>query len=227
MEKNQFMKKIARMVVTIGFALLLTVLQANNKAQAAELPSDGTYTASYTVLENGSSSASIANDYFDKPATITAKDGKYTVQLQLNHSKWITAFSAGSGNSTLSSDTAADTRVVQFTVSSLAQAFDASIKVDIDDNDMDYHHSYTIQLSFDLTSAALVSSTASATTSAATDTATSSSTATSTQSSSVTSSASVANPNTGAGDYRTTYVAVLAISGALLSGLAVYKKMKI
>ncbi|RAM14589.1 heme uptake protein IsdC, partial [Listeria ivanovii] len=55
--------------------------------------------------------------------------------------------------SVTSSSTANDTRKVQFPVSTLSSPVKAKIKVDIDDDGLNYHHEYQIQLKFDESSA--------------------------------------------------------------------------
>lgn len=131
------------------------------KALAADL-ADGTYQVQYTVLQADSDSASMANDYFDKPATVKVSGAQSEVQLQVNHSKWITAFNAGNGAAVVATNTAANTRVLHFTTGSITSPVTATIKVDIDDDGLNYHHQYTIRLKFDTSSAKLVQSATSA-----------------------------------------------------------------
>ncbi|EHG1780434.1 TPA: heme uptake protein IsdC [Listeria monocytogenes] len=145
------MKKVlvlAAFIALFSFSFLSTGLTA----QAAL--KDGTYSVDYTVLQGDSDSVSMANDYFDKPATVTVNGGKSTVSLQVNHSKWITGlWVEGSAVSVTSKNTANDTRKVSFPVSTLSSPVNAKIKVDIDDDDLNYHHEYQIKLRFDESSA--------------------------------------------------------------------------
>ena len=53
--------------------------------------SDGTYTIESAFLKDGSTSTSAASNYLDSKSTLTVKDGKYT--LTLNVTQYITAFS--------------------------------------------------------------------------------------------------------------------------------------
>ncbi|MBK3913862.1 heme uptake protein IsdC [Listeria ivanovii] len=145
------MKKIA---VFIAFIVLFSFSFLSSGLTAQAAINDGTYSINYTVLQGDSGSASMANDYFDKPATVTINGGKFTVSLQVNHSKWITGlWVEGSAVSVTSSSTANDTRKVQFPVSTLSSPVKAKIKVDIDDDGLNYHHEYQIQLKFDESSA--------------------------------------------------------------------------
>ncbi|TYU06492.1 heme uptake protein IsdC [Listeria monocytogenes] len=145
------MKKVlvlAAFIALFSFSFLSTGLTA----QAAL--KDGTYSVDYTVLQGDSDSVSMANDYFDKPATVTVNGGKSTVSLQVNHSKWITGlWVEGSAVSVTSKNTANDTRKVSFPVSTLSSPVNAKIKVDIDDDGLNYHHEYQIKLRFDEDSA--------------------------------------------------------------------------
>lgn len=66
------MKKVlvfAAFIFLFSFSFLSTGLTA----QAAL--KDGTYSVDYTVIQGDSDSASMANDYFDKPATVTVNGG--------------------------------------------------------------------------------------------------------------------------------------------------------
>ena len=50
---------------------------------------DGTYSIHYEIIHAETESASIANDYFEKPAVLFVKDGKKYVRFTVNHSTWI------------------------------------------------------------------------------------------------------------------------------------------
>lgn len=141
------MKKI---LVSAVFVVLFSFSFFSSGLTAQAALSDGTYSVDYTVLQGDSDSVSMANDYFDKPATVTVNGGKYTVSLQVNHSKWITGlWVEGNAVSVASKNTSSDTRKVSFPISSLSNPVSAKIKVDIDDDGLNYHHEYQIKLRFD------------------------------------------------------------------------------
>ena len=102
---------------------------------------DGTYDVSYQVNKPGSNSASMANDYFAKPAKLIVKDGKMTMQLTIKKSAWVTEFNPPGGASIISSNEGADQRVVQFPISN-PNVVTIAMKIDIED--IDYHHSYSV-----------------------------------------------------------------------------------
>ena len=104
---------------------------------------DGTHTLNYQVNKPGSASASMANDYFLKPAKLIVKDGKMTVQLTIKNSSWVTEFNPPGGAKVISSGN--DQRTVQFNVTSLDRVT-IGMKIDIDD--IDYHHSYSVDFVF-------------------------------------------------------------------------------
>ena len=134
--------------------MITLLLSPMGNAKAAM--SDGTYSVNYTVISPNDESVSIANDYFVKPAKLFVENGTMKVQLTLKNSKWITEFQGGNGgNAVISSNEAADTRVIQFNVNSLSSPLASSMKVDIDD--MNYHHKYTVRLKFDESSVSLIS----------------------------------------------------------------------
>ncbi|MEK5334216.1 heme uptake protein IsdC [Lysinibacillus sp. FSL W8-0992] len=156
------MKKIMMLVMLVSMVIFNLALP-HASAQMA----DGTYSVKYQVNKPDSSSASIANDYFVKPAKVTVKDGTATVQITLKNSAWITKFQPPGGATVVSEDKAADTRVVQFTVKDLSKPVVTSMKIDIDD--INYHHEYSVSLVFD----AAVSGSSAATTTATNNTKTS------------------------------------------------------
>ncbi|NOU94528.1 heme uptake protein IsdC [Paenibacillus sp. LMG 31456] len=138
-------------VSTLLFTLLATLFALPEAYAAAKL-SDGTYTVDYSVKKAENDSASMANDYFEKPAKVFVKNGEMNVQLQMNHSKWITLFKVPSGASfvdapVVSSDKAEDTRVVSFKVDDLSKPLLSKIHVTVES--IDYDHDYTIRFVFD------------------------------------------------------------------------------
>ncbi len=113
----------------------------NSKAAIA----DGTYSIQYQVNKPGSNSASIANDYFSKPAKLVVNNGKMTVQLTIKKSGWVTQFNPPGGAKVISANEATDQRTVEFSVSN-PQLTTIGMKIDIDD--IDYHHAYSVDFVF-------------------------------------------------------------------------------
>lgn len=142
------MKKRSTIIAAIITMTVFIIFSATSSQAAI---ADGNYSVNYTVLDSEASSASMANDYFDKPATLTVTDGKATLALQVNHSDWITGLTiAGSQGQVVSSSKSADTRKVRFDIGEAKQSIPATIKVDIDNESLNYHHNYKINLSLDL-----------------------------------------------------------------------------
>lgn len=136
------MKKIVMMLLFIGLFVMNIALP-----QASAQTTDGTYSLKYQVNQPNSASASIANDYFVKPANVTVKNGTATVQITLKNSSWITKFNPPGGATVVSEDKAADTKVVKFAVSDLSKPVKVAMKVDVED--INYHHEYTVDIVFD------------------------------------------------------------------------------
>ena len=134
------MRKLFFVMVSAIFMLFL-VLPVHSQAAVA----DGTYSLNYQVNKPGSSSASMANDYFLKPAKLIVNNGNMTVQLTIKNSAWVTEFNQPGGATVISSNPSADQRVVQFNISSLKPT--VAMKIDIDD--IDYHHAYSVDFVFD------------------------------------------------------------------------------
>ncbi len=168
-----------------------------NKTMADEQLADGTYTIQYTVLHAENDSASMANDYWEKPATITVANGQMKAQMTINHSSWVTEFKVPNNGglqdvTVISADEAADKRVVEFPISSLSTPLESKIHVTVED--IDYDHDYTIRLSFDLDSLQTVSLAESA--SNETEVTTDNTTSTNGETSNNTESGSTENPET-------------------------------
>lgn len=123
--------------------VIFTVMPITSHAQFA----DGIYELKYQVNKPESISASMANDYFIKPAKLIVKDGKSTVQITIKNSAWVTEFNPPGGATVVSKNEGADSRVVQFAVSNLSAALTVAMKIDIDD--INYHHGYSVDFVFD------------------------------------------------------------------------------
>ncbi|MBK3497354.1 heme uptake protein IsdC [Viridibacillus sp. YIM B01967] len=200
--------------------LVAFILLPQNSGYAAM--ADGTYSVNYQVIKPDGNSASIANDYFAKPGTIIVKNGEMTAQIKVNNSKWMTSFSANTGgNSVVSSNASTDTRVVQFNVTSLSNPTLAKIKVDIED--MNYHHSYSIRLAFDESSAKLVSAAGSSSNKSDTS---SSSKDTATTTADVKGKGNVDNPQTGDTTPILLFAGAFALSGFFLLRQRALKKVE-
>lgn len=135
----------------VAGAVLAALGLPGSAAHAFTPPAEGTYTMDYVVLKAEDDSVSMANDYWEKPATVTFDHGKTTVRLTVNHSKWVTQFKVpGAGGfvntKILRTDEEADTRTVSFEADDLSKPLESKIHVTVED--IDYDHDYTIRLSF-------------------------------------------------------------------------------
>ena len=135
------MKNYLHMMMSIIFICCMVTPATSHAAIA-----DGTHSLTYQVNKPGSSSASMANDYFLKPAKLIVKNGKMTVQLTIKNSTWVTEFKPPGGATVISTNASADQRVVQFNISSVDN-ITVGMKIDIDE--IDYHHSYSVDFVLD------------------------------------------------------------------------------
>ncbi|WP_051758948.1 NEAT domain-containing protein [Bacillus manliponensis] len=124
----------------------------NPEEPSGEVIADGEYTLDYTILKNGTDTPSMMDGYTEGPATLKVQNGEKKVSITLINSSWITWFKTESGGSfidttTVSTDTAADKRVVEFDVEDLEKKLNAKVKVDIPS--MNYHNEYDVQVQFD------------------------------------------------------------------------------
>ncbi|WP_194843350.1 NEAT domain-containing protein [Paenibacillus sp. B01] len=143
---------------TIGAALAAIALLApaaapfQAEAAAAGKLADGIYKLSYEIRKAENESVSMANDYFEKPATIIVSKGVVIGKIQLNHSEWITEFKTARGDkfpaaTVLQKDAKKNTRVVQFRMDGIQKPLVSKIHVTVPD--IEYDHDYTIRFVFD------------------------------------------------------------------------------
>ncbi|MBK1607225.1 MULTISPECIES: heme uptake protein IsdC [Bacillus cereus group] len=136
-------------IITLGCMLAFLVMPYGKvSAQLA----DGTYDINYVIQKAENDSASMANDYFEKPAKLVVKNGEMKVQVPMNHSAWITEFKAPeNGNfvdaKVVSKDEAADKRTVEFKIDDLSKPLGVKIHVVVPSANYDHH--YTIRFAFD------------------------------------------------------------------------------
>ncbi|PEC19831.1 heme uptake protein IsdC [Bacillus cereus] len=136
-------------IITLVCMLAFLVMPSG---QASAKLADGTYDINYVIKKAEDDSASMANDYFEKPAKLVVKNGEMRVQVPMNHSAWITEFKAPeNGNfvdsKVISKDEAADKRTVEFKVDDLSKPLGVKIHVVVPSANYDHH--YTIRFAFD------------------------------------------------------------------------------
>ncbi|WP_127498732.1 heme uptake protein IsdC [Paenibacillus glycanilyticus] len=154
------MKRIIGRMGAWILSLLVIIACIPAYAAAAASLEAGSYSADYVVLRAEDDSASIANDYWEKPATVTIAGSAKTVRMTINHSKWVKEFSVPSGSGSYSAvkvvgtDEAADKRTVEFRADDLSKPISAKIHVTVED--IGYDHKYTIRFSFDANSFKLI-----------------------------------------------------------------------
>ncbi|GMK45782.1 hypothetical protein PghCCS26_29100 [Paenibacillus glycanilyticus] len=154
------MKRIIGRMGAWILSLLVIIACIPAYAAAAASLEAGNYSADYVVLRAEDDSASIANDYWEKPATVTIAGSATTVRMTINHSKWVKEFSVPSGSGSYSAvkvvgtDEAADKRTVEFRADDLSKPISAKIHVTVED--IGYDHKYTIRFSFDANSFKLI-----------------------------------------------------------------------
>ncbi|WP_432357121.1 NEAT domain-containing protein [Sporosarcina sp. UB5] len=145
-----------RVAPLLGAILLLWAIMS--VPVEAESLSDGVYAVEYELLQGDSDSVSIANGYFEKPALLKVDGGKQTLQLTLNHSKWVQQLQVRSGDrftdvKVVAEDEEADTRVIELDVDGdLAEPFPVKMHVVIDELEIPYDHAYTVRVAMDASS---------------------------------------------------------------------------
>lgn len=125
------------------------------EVQATEL-SNGTYVVEYEMLQADNDSVSIANDYFEKPATLTVDGKSQYIQFTVDRSEWVQVLAAADGDSfvdvdVVSEDPENDQRVIAFKVDGdISQPVFMKMHVVVTDMEPAYDHKYTVRLNFDV-----------------------------------------------------------------------------
>ncbi|MFS0726755.1 S-layer homology domain-containing protein [Paenibacillus sp. 1P07SE] len=110
-------------------------------------PADGTYLMPFSILKQGSSQTSVANDYVVSPALVRVNGGSKSVSFTVKRSAEITGLTLNGSSGTVSStNTSANTRVVTYTLSDLSGNIPGWVKIDWAEHN--YHYDYNIQFSF-------------------------------------------------------------------------------
>lgn len=144
--------QLSRFFVAFLIAVGLTVLGSMQLSAASELK-DGEYTINYEILKGDpkDDSTSLADGYWNKPATVLVQDGEIKVRTVINKDAWVVEFQTKQGSSftdakLVSRDTDNDSRLVEFKVGSLEEDLVTSMTVDIPSQN--YYHSYETRFRF-------------------------------------------------------------------------------
>lgn len=145
-EQFSFKKAFVALIMTALVFALMAPLSA--KASAA----DGTYNVDYTVLKDQTNETSRLDSYLTKPAQVTVANGKNVVRLTVKSSNLITAFKVEQNGvlqdaTVVSTNTANNTRVVEFEVADLNAKVNAYAEITIPV--IGYTGKYDVQLQFD------------------------------------------------------------------------------
>ncbi|WP_203245847.1 NEAT domain-containing protein [Sporosarcina beigongshangi] len=146
------MKK--KVVLPFFIAVLASMIAAVPLSVAADL-ADGTYAVEYEMLQAENDSVSIANDYFEKPATVTIDNGEQFVQFTVNRSEWVKSLTVAAGDSFVDVDVVSenpedDQRVIAFKVDGdISQPVRMQMHIVIEDMEPVYDHKYSVRLDFD------------------------------------------------------------------------------
>jgi hypothetical protein len=136
---------LRKVLLLVVFVLALSI--GMNPVTSSASIADGTYNLNYQVNEFKTNSASIANDYFLKPAKLIVSNGNMKVQITIKKSSWVTAFNPPGGATVVSTNASANQRVVQFNIANF-NSITVGMKVDIEEGDLSYHHTYNTDFMF-------------------------------------------------------------------------------
>lgn len=154
-------------IITYTFVLVFSIAPAQ-KASAAI--ADGTYSVSYEVLQGNNNSASIANGYFLKPATLIVEGGTQYIQLTMKDSHMVKSLSGPYGSAqVISDDKANNKRTVKFKVDDISNPATVSMHVVVDTEEVKYDTNHKARLKFGSPSGAATSKSTTSTAKASSD----------------------------------------------------------
>jgi|SRR5690625_204581 len=144
---------ITKLIMTVAFIAYVLFPIHTTYAEIT----DGYYEIDYEVLNADSDAVSVADEYFEKPASLIIEDGKRTIQASINHSQWVVGLQAPDGEDyndveVLSEDEENDLRIVQFDVEEghdFADPIELKMHIVVDILDEEYDHHYTARFLFD------------------------------------------------------------------------------
>ncbi|MFK4303633.1 heme-binding NEAT domain protein [Paenibacillus sp. RC254] len=145
-EQFSFKKVLVALIMT---ALVFAVIAPFSAKAAA---ADGTYAVNYSVLKDQTNETSRLDSYLTKPAQVIVANGKNVVRLTVKSSNLITTFKVEQNGvlqdaTVVSTDTANNTRVVEFEVADLNAKVNAYAEITIPV--IGYTGKYDVQLQFD------------------------------------------------------------------------------
>lgn len=143
--KLKFMKLTTIITLTV---LLVFGAGITNSASAAL--ADGTYSVGYQVLKAENNNASIANGYFEKPATVTVENGVQYVQITVTSASMVQSLSGPNGKATVVSENQAkDTKVLKFKVADISKPVQMKMHIIVDAGDIQYDTDHGARFVFD------------------------------------------------------------------------------
>lgn len=129
--------------------------QTNSKDTDKKICRDGIYDLPFRVLKADKDEVSVADKYFEKPAKLIVKDGRFTVETVLKNASWWQYFKVATENGfmdvkVIDENKETDTRVVQFPVKNPADILDAKVHIIVTGiPGFEYDNKYDIRLGFD------------------------------------------------------------------------------
>lgn len=145
--------------------LLAAIIFALVAAPVAAQVADGTYQVNYEVKHELKDDASIADGYFQKPASVTVKDGVSTVTISVTGKEYIQGLTAPSGPVNVVSEDS-DSMTISFQVNDLTKPVPMDMHIVVPDL---YDMEHTARFVFDTSGLPQAGSDADADTTAAGD----------------------------------------------------------
>lgn len=109
----------------------------------------------YTVHQANSDSVSIANDYFEKPATLIVQKGKQYIEFSVKQSEWVQYIKVSHGETsidvkTISEDHENNTRTVAFALDAdMNEPIMMQMHILIESMEPKYDHRYSVRMLLD------------------------------------------------------------------------------
>lgn len=132
-------------------AQLAHATQETQTVQKMDKLADGHYLIDYVILRTEDDSVSIANDYFQKKAGLTIRNGEPYLFITLSQSAWIQSLKTQSGEDFIESavqshDSEQNTRIVYWKLRDLDEPIMLQMHIVISSMQPVYDHKYTVRL---------------------------------------------------------------------------------
>lgn len=143
------MKRNRQVFITILSLLLLLVIHHVSADVVSAKYADGSYDVTYEVLRADNDSASIADGYFVKPATLIVEGSNSYIQLTVKSSDMVKSLTGPYGKANLVSENkSANTKVYKFQINDVTKPVEMGMHIVVDVEEIQYDTTHKARFVF-------------------------------------------------------------------------------